>query len=155
MQDIHVPQWVQDDQSAVVLVMSNTDVSNSDPHWPAGVWADYKVNYQVALANLTDYLTQQVGTRWAIAGPSPVSEGPLFKPARLAGFDKMLQDVRSINEAHLENIHGTYIDMLGAIQSISVGWWPIYSLYATEDGEHLSDLGVNIQADNFVQFLIN
>jgi len=155
-QNISAPLWMKEDQSTVVLVMSNSDVSNSNPHMSVDAWTQYKADYQVALASLTDSLTEQVGAgRWALAGPSVLTEGPLFKPPRLAGFDDMLQDIRSINEQHLQNIRGKYIDMWGAIKSISVKWWPIYSLYATEDGEHLSDLGVDIQADNFVQFLIN
>lgn len=157
MQNDSVPLWIREDSSNVVLVMANSDVSNSDPHWPADVWTSYQVSYQTALSDLTSYMTEQLGgtTRWALAGPSVLTEGPLFKPARLSGFADMLQDIRSINKAHLQSQRATWMDFYGGIKSISVDWWPIYSLYATEDGEHLSELGVNIQADNFVQFLIN
>ena len=151
-----IPHWIPEDQTNVAIVLSNSDVSNSNLAWSPAQWDAYKQNYVIALNNMTTFLTQKFGTHWAFGGPSVVTEGlGWFGPKRLYGFDQRLQDIRSININHAKSIKCTYMDFYAAVTSIVPKWWPIYSSFATQDGEHFSELGVEMEADNFVQFLLN
>lgn len=143
------------DHSNFLLFLTNSDVSTRSPKWyGTSKWDNYLVDYRAALLNMTNYLNHKMHSNWAFSGPTVITEGPIGAPSRLKGFSGMLKDIYSINLEHSQTVGCTYIDMRAAIKSISVPWWPVYSLYATQDGEHLNELGTKLLADNFVRFLL-
>ena len=150
-------RYISTDKPNVIIMFSNSDVSYSEPDWGELVWSQYLQNYSVALQTVIDISQAAVGdAMFAVAGPSMFSEGPWFQPARMKGFGFMINDIRNINiDIVKKNAGVVYIDQLGAMQSIAVSWWKLYSLYSTKDGEHLSELGSKIFAANCARFLLS
>jgi hypothetical protein len=144
------------DQSSIVIINWDSDATDSDTiDMTTAQYDQFKVQYvktlDWALANVT--ALPQVKFV-AIAGPSLYGEGPVFKPSRFTpDKDKVLSQFRQLNIEAAQRFRLPYIDMRSALQSVSVSWWGLYRLWCTQDGEHYSELGASIEADNFVQFL--
>jgi len=158
MQSQRIPQWVQSDPPPhFMLVLTNSDVSTSKAKWyGTDIWTNKVHRYRKELTNLTTYLDKHMGRRWAFGGPSVLLEGmELMAPTRLQGFGKMSQQLHDITTAHFKAQGGHYMDFRRALRDFTPKWWPIYSMYATQDGEHYSDLGAKIMAENYAKFILN
>ncbi len=153
----NLPGHIAQDRPNIIVLLSNSDVTNSKPSWSADVWAAYKATYEVQLQTLINMAQKAVGkNNFAIAGPTVMSEGPFIRPARFEGFENMLEDIRDINLRMVRQNPGVvYINQRAAMQSIMVPWWPLYSLYNTKDGEHFSALGMKLFAANSARFLLS
>ena len=93
---------------------------------------------------------------WAFGGPSVLLEGmQLFAPGRLKGFARMSDDIYDITTQHFQEKGLNYIDFKKGLTKFCPRWWPIYSMYATQDGEHLNELGAEIMAENYAKFMLN
>jgi len=147
---------ILEDGSSIVILNWDSDATDSDTYdMTPEQYTQFKINYEQQLnwcvANITSL--EQV-EYFAIAGPSLYGEGPVFKPSRFTP-DKaqVLDDLRAINIGVSQRFQIPYIDMNHALHSVSVPWWGLYRFWCTQDGEHYSELGASIEADNFVRFL--
>jgi len=150
-----VPHIVEDGSSIVILNW-DSDATDSDTYnMTPQQYTQFKINYEQQLnwcvANVTSL--EQV-KYFAMAGPSLYGEGPVFKPSRFTpDKGQVLDDLRAINIGVAQRFQIPYIDMNHALHSVSVDWWGLYRFWCTQDGEHYSELGASIEADNFVRFL--
>jgi len=158
MQKKNIPTWLAESKPHFLFILTNSDVSTSKAKWHGtSVWTNKINRFHYELNNMTSYLnTHMVGKRWAFGGPTVVLEGmELFAPGRLQGFRKLSDEIYDITTRHFKANGLNYIDFRTALTKICPKWWPIYSMYATQDGEHLSELGTEIMAENYAKFILN
>jgi hypothetical protein len=150
-----VPQ-VTADNSTIVILNWDSDATDSDTyHMTPPQYSQFKVNYEQELNWVMSNVTSLKQVKFmAIAGPSLYGEGPVFKPERFTpDKGQVLADLRDINIGVSQKFKVPYIDMNHALHSVSVNWWGLYRYWCTQDGEHYSELGASVEADNFVRFL--
>ena len=92
----------------------------------------------------------------AVAGPSILSEGPIFPRDQYDSYQykyDVLNQYREINRNISETFHIEYIDLRGALQAALPSSWLLARWFVTSDGEHENERGARILAREFGKVL--